>query len=202
MKIIEVSGLDKSGKHTQTKMLTERLLCEGLKVVQSEFHRYDTKTGQLIMDWLTGKWNVNQQTIELIMTADKMAQQDWFNQLEREGCDYLILDRYILCQSAYGVANGIDSKWIVELQKYMRKPDLDIIIDIPAEVSMSRKGKHNNGTNDRYESDLEMLKRVRGNYISFSTSYSAPVKRIINGEDTVENIHENIYYAVREVFSL
>jgi dTMP kinase len=198
--IIALEGLDKSGKFTQAKLLTERLIKDGYNVKQSEFHRYGTPTGKLIMDWLTGKWNVSQHTIELIMTADKQAQQDWFKQLENAAYDFLILDRYTLSQSTYGVATGIDGRWILELQKYMRKPDLDIVIDIPAEVSMSRKGKHNNGVNDRYESDLELLTKVRENYLAFSTVYSAPSKAIIDGNRDIEEIHSEIYKAVKEVF--
>jgi dTMP kinase len=182
-------------------MLYKKIEQYGYKVAKSEFHRYDTNTGKLIMDWLTRKWDVSQKSIELIMAADKQAQQEWFSQLDKEGYDYLILDRYTLSQAAYGVANGIQGSWIIELQKYMRKPDLDIVIDIPAEISMSRKGKHNNGQNDKYESDLEMLKRVRENYKSFSTYYSAPVKKIVDGTKSIEEIHNEIFNIVLGVGS-
>lgn len=201
MKIIAIEGIDKAGKATVCQLLTDRLNLIGYKAIKSEHHRYDTATGKLIMDWLTRKWDVSQKTIEMIMAADKQAQQDWFSQLDKEGYDYLILDRYTLSQAAYGVANGIQGSWIIELQRYMRKPDLDIVIDIPAEISMSRKGKHNNGQNDKYESDLEMLKRVRENYKSFSTYYSAPVKKIVDGTKSIEEIHNEIFNFVMGVES-
>jgi dTMP kinase len=178
--------------------LTERLKQDGYKVIQSEFPRYDTSTGLLIRQHLTGQWNVNKETFELIMTADKQSQQKWFEQLENEGYDFLILDRYLLSQVAYGMANGMDGRWIVELHKYMRYPDLDIVIDIPVEVSMTRKGKH--GANDKYESDYEMLSRVRDYYINVSTFYSAPIKRIVNGEREVGVIHEEIYNIVNSLY--
>jgi dTMP kinase len=161
MKIIAIEGLDKSGKHTMSEKLLEYLRNSGFKVEKSEFHRYDTPTGELIMKWLTGKWDVDQTTIELIMTADKQAQQKWFDELEAQGVDFLILDRYTGSQDVYSKANGVDPEWTASLQKHMRKPDVEIFIDIPAEVSMKRKGKHNNGENDRYESDFELLSNVR-----------------------------------------
>lgn len=202
MKIIALEGLDKSGKATQTKLLTERLIKDGLKVYASEFHRYDTPTGELIMKWLTKEWDVDQATVELIMSADKQAQQKMFAQLESDGIDVLVLDRYTLSQVSYGSANGMDLDWIVQIQKFMRKPDIDIIIDIPAEVSMIRKGKHNNGENDRYESNCKMLNDVRINYKYLSTAYSAPKKRVVDGERTIEEIHCNIYQVVQNEFDL
>ncbi|MFE4571372.1 dTMP kinase [Paenibacillus chitinolyticus] len=198
MKIISIGGLDKSGKHTQSKLLAERLHSEGYKVMQSEFHRYDTPTGKLIMKWLRKEWEASAETIELIMAADKQAQQDWFRELESEGYEYLILDRYMLCQVIYGLANGQDGRWIMELQKYMRKPDLDIVIDIPAEESMKRKGKH--GENDRYESDLGLLTRVRSYYKNVSKNYSAPAKVIVDGLRSIEEIHTDITKIVTEEF--
>lgn len=196
MKIIAIEGCDKSGKHSATKMLVERLEAEGYKVVMSEHHRYDTPTGQLVMQWLQDKYQVSQETIELIMTADKQAQQEYYNRLETEGYDFLILDRYTLSQVVYAISNNINIDWVMELQRYMRKPDIDIVIDISAETSMSRKGKHNNGVNDKYESDLELLKVVRENYMLTPEKYSAPQKFIVNGEQDIELVHDDIYQIV------
>ncbi len=200
MKIITIEGIDKAGKHSQCKLLTERLQSEGYKVIQSEFHRYDTPTGQMIQDWLIKKWNVDQLTIELIMAADKQSQQRWFEELEDDGYDFLILDRYILSQIVYGTSTGTYKPWLKDLQLHMRKPDIDIIIDIPAKVSMTRKGKHNDGQNDRYEEDFELLDKVRNHYLTCSTSYSASIRKIVNGIDTIENIHNQIYEIVRKEF--
>lgn len=185
MRIVALEGLDKSGKYSQCNLLEEHLKGQGFKVARSEFHRYDTPTGKLIMDWLTGKWNVDQKTIELVMTADKQAQQEWFDELEKEGYDYLILDRYTGSQQVYSEASGIDKNWTHFLQIYMRRPDFEIFIDIPAEESMRRKGKHNNGENDRYESDHALLSKVR-------ELYSARNNIKIDGMQTVEEVHNDI----------
>ena len=183
MKIIVIEGLDKSGKFTQTKMLVEYLRSKGYKVEQSEFHRYDTPTGQLIRKWLYKEWNVDQTTIELIMTADKQAQQQWFEELEQQGVDFLVLDRYTTSQFAYSLASNIDRNWTLQLQRFMRKPDIEIFIDIPEEESMRRKGKH--GENDRYESDLALLNNVRALFKKY-------VNLHVNGMRTIQEIHEDI----------
>lgn len=193
MKIISIEGLDKAGKFSQGEMLLAYLKTCGKKVVKSEFHRYDTPTGKLIMDWLTNKWDVDQHTIELVMTADKQAQQKWFQELEEEGIDFLILDRYTGSQVVYSKANGVSPEWTEELQRHMRKPDVEIFIDITAEESMSRKGKHNNGENDRYESDLELLQRVRSLFLERNN-----IK--IDGMKRPHEVHMNILNALEDTF--
>ncbi|WP_090646389.1 dTMP kinase [Paenibacillus sp. UNC496MF] len=187
MKIVAIEGLDKSGKATQTKLLREALEQQGHKVATSEFHRYDTPTGKLVMDWLTGKYDVDQLTIEFIMAADKQAQQGWFRELDAMGYDILILDRYTLSQQAYAKANKVPASLVNELQRHMIAPDINIIIDIPANISMTRKGKHNDGQNDRYESDLAMLMRVREYYLNSWNCF------ILDGEMSIEHIHEKMY---------
>lgn len=191
---MESKDFDKSGKHSQSKLLATFLETLGYKVVQSEFHRYDTPTGELIMKWLSNEWDTDQKTIELIMTADKQAQQQWFEQLEQEGTDFLILDRYTTSQTVYSIANGIDPDWTEELQKYMRRTDVEILIDIPAEESMRRKGKHNNGENDRYESDLQLLNRVRQGYLHY---FRRPNHFIIDGLQQIEQVHLEIVKSLK-----
>jgi len=186
--IIAIEGLDKSGKHTQCELLYQRLKKDGYNVAKSEFHRYDTPTGRLIRDWLSGKYKTDQYTIELIMAADKQAQQQWFAELENNGVEVLILDRYTLSEMVYAICNNIEPKWIVELQKYIRKPDLNIIIDIPAKISIIRKGKF--GDNDKYEENLEMLRKVRIEYLEYGKFEN---NMVFNGLQTIEQLHSQIY---------
>jgi dTMP kinase len=135
---------------------------------------------------------VDQTTIELIMTADKQAQQKWFEELEAEGVDVLILDRYIGSQQVYSYANGVSPMWTAVLQQYMRQPDMELFIDVTAEESMARKGKHNNGENDRYERDFELLSKVRELFLQRGN-----VK--INGMQPIENVHADIVEALKGV---
>lgn len=190
MKIIVIEGLDKAGKHTASISLERRLRQEGVSLARSEFHRYDTPTGDLVAKWLTGEYDVDQKTIELIMAADKQAQQAWFNDLEQQGVDVLILDRYVCSQLAYAIVNGSKREWVSELQKYMRPADHTILIDISPEVSIARKGKHNGGENDRYESDLEMLRKVRAVYKE--ELGSNPSNLIVDGEQSMTEIHRKV----------
>lgn len=189
MKIIAFEGLDKSGKHSQSERLKANLEGLGFKVAKSEFHRYDTPTGQLIQKWLYGEYDVDQTTIELIMAADKYAQVPWINSLRKEGYDFLILDRYYTSQIVYGKASGGDVDWIDGLVGDLPATNLEFFLDISPEESMRRKGKH--GDNDRYESDLELLKKVRAGYLHES-EFQSGIK-LIDAERSVEEIENEIF---------
>lgn len=199
MKIVSIEGLDKAGKNLASKFLANQLALKGLRVVKSEFHRYDTPTGKMIQDYLTKKWDCSDETIELIMAADKQNQQDWFKELEAQGVDVLILDRYTLSQYVYSVSKGVSPYWANALQRYMRQPDYTVLLDISAATSMSRKGKHNNGVNDRYEENLKLLEGVRNNYLENLEAYvRAGSACIINGEMPLEHVHREILNAVEQ----
>lgn len=193
MIIVAFEGLDKSGKNSQSEMLHKALYERGYNVEKSEFHRYDTPTGQLIRQFLDGEYKVNQHAIECIMAADKYAQLDWFKELEKE-TDVLILDRYVLSQMVYGVANGIDIDFTLNLLEHMPEPNYHFFLDVSPEESMNRKGKF--GDNDKYEGDLELLTKAREKYLQVMEIEQADGKALIlDGTRPVGEIHEDILTA-------
>ncbi|MDK2600578.1 hypothetical protein QO179_24095 [Bacillus stercoris] len=86
----------------------------------------------------------------------------------------------------------MDSSWIRALQINIREPDIEIFIDIPAEESMKRKGKHNNGENDRYESDLKMLKNVR-------EIYDLYINNKVDGMKNPSEVHKDIVSIISDL---
>lgn len=199
MKIIAFEGMDKSGKHTASVQLAEHLISLGYKVVQSEFHRYDTPTGKLIQDYLYGKYKVSNETIQLIMSADKQAQQEWINDLEESGVDFLILDRYYLSQKVYSNYFIDKSEYTPEevslykglytdIIKCFRKADITIYLDNTAETSMSRKGQH--GENDLYEQNKELLEYVRNGYLEEVQKEKQYL--IISSEQSIEEVEKEL----------
>lgn len=199
MKIIAFEGMDKSGKHTASVQLAEYLMKLGYNVVQSEFHRYDTPTGKLIQDYLYGKYKVSNETIQLIMSADKQAQQDWIQELEDSGVDFLILDRYYLSQKVYSnyfidKSNYTSDKVLLykgiysDIIKCFRKADITIYLDNTAETSMSRKGQH--GENDLYEQNKELLEYVRSGYLKEVQKENQYL--IISSEQSIEEVEKEM----------
>lgn len=190
MMIITFEGLDKSGKKSQSELLYQALYERGYNVEKSEFHRYDTPTGQLIRKFLDGEYQANQLAIECIMAADKYAQLDWFEEI-KEKTDVLILDRYLTSQFVYSTANGVDIDFTLNLLDRMPEPNFEFFLDIPPEESMKRKGKW--GENDKYESDNALLSKARDNYLRIMTiEQESDRALILDGTKEVEELHKQI----------
>lgn len=197
MKIISFEGLDKSGKRTQSDLLAKELSERGYNVVRSEFHRYDTPTGKLIRQFLDGEYKVPQAAIECIMAADKFAQLDWFKELEEQGIDVLILDRYKTSQCVYSMAQGITFTPEL-LDNFMPDPDFEFYLDISVEESMSRKGEH--GENDIYERNRTLLEKVKDNYDSYFDFLNGYADfAVIKAERPEMEIHQDILSHALEI---
>lgn len=161
MKIISVSGLDKSGKYTATQLLKQHFENKGLKVATFSLPNYETPIGKLIRQWLTGEYEADPKVFELLQAADKQDAQSVIEQHEAAGVDLLIIDRYIHSMWAYGAYDNAPD-WLQDLTRYIRMPDAVVFMDVDPEVSMDRQGQH--GANDKYESDLERLQATREEY--------------------------------------
>lgn len=201
LQIISLEGLDKSGKHTQSNKLAEALRTKGYKVIQSEFHRYDTPTGKLVQEYLYKRYDVDTITAELLMLADKTAQQKWYKELDEQGVDFLILDRYIASQYVYGLAKGFSKDYMDLLLGHITyQPTLQLYLDVSAETSMSRKGQH--GDNDRYESDKDLLEKVRLTYLDYFNE--SPNRVPIHEIDAldVDTVHTLVKEEVFKYFSI
>lgn len=195
MFIIAFEGLDKAGKATQSKLATEYLKEQGFNVMHSEFPAYDTPTGKIIKEFLTTDMDVDKETIELVMAADKQAKQEAFRKYSKSGVDFLILDRYTGSEKAYALADGVDEGFVDSIQVNIHQPDVEIFINIPVEESMTRKGKHNDGVNDRYESDKELLEKVQKNFVNTATHIVngiGPVGEVFGRIRTILDIYASI----------
>lgn len=175
MKIIALEGLDKSGKHSAQLALKAHYEAQGLRVFCKDYHDYDSKTGQLIRQWLYGEYPVDQATIELIMSADKMKDQSLFRLWQKENTfDVLLFDRYLDSQEVYAFANYVLAKKEEKesllttyqatclLRSSYLVPDYVLYLEVTPEKSMKRKGQH--GDNDRYESNKKLLTTVYALY--------------------------------------
>ncbi len=152
-------GIDGSGKTTIAKEIVKELEEEGLKALYTyepyseEITSILNKLGRGSSAWLE----------TLLMAADRYYHvQEVIEPAINEGMT-VVSDRYFYSSVAYQGARGADPDWILTVNRFVRKPDLAIYLDVPPEVGLERK-KHST-TRVRYlEEDMDVIRRVRSLY--------------------------------------
>src|SRR5204863_3157067 len=157
--LIAFEGLDQSGKQTQAETLRDRLKQEGRKARLVPFPDYGTSIGEEIARALAGERDYEPDVMQLLYVANRYERKA---DLRRwiDGGLILVCDRYTASSVAYGEAQGLDPRWLEEMQKFLPPPALTIMLDIAPETAVRRKTVDR----DRYERDLAMLERGRERY--------------------------------------
>ena len=163
--LIAFEGLDQSGKQTQAEMLRDRLTAKGRTVRLLSFPDYETVIGAEIGRALRGERHYGADVMQLLYVANRYEYKQTIVEAIQAGT-ILVCDRYLASSVAYGEAQGLDRVWLVEIQKYLPRPEVTILLDIPPEASARRKSKDR----DKYEQDLALLARVRDSYLQQAAS--------------------------------
>ncbi|MEQ1731298.1 MAG: dTMP kinase [Vicinamibacterales bacterium] len=158
--LIAFEGLDQSGKQTQAERLRDYLTEKGRRVRLVSFPDYETPIGREIGLALRGERGFGADVMQLLYVANR---HEWKDEIVRETAAgaVIICDRYLASSVAYGEAQGLDGAWLLEIQRFLPKPDLTVLLDIAPETSATRK----TADRDKYERDLALLSRVRASYL-------------------------------------
>ena len=178
---IVFEGIDGAGKSTQIEMLKEWLEANGFRV-ETLVEPTDSEIGKLIREMLQhpdAETDKLQKTLGLLFAADRMLIMD---KLEDES-KIIISDRSFISSLAYQEP----VEWIEELNKYAKKPDLLLLLDLDPKTSVARTdGK------DTFENE-EYLTKVRENYLDLAKNYTC---EIIDASNGVNKMSSDIKKAV------
>jgi dTMP kinase len=157
--LIAFEGLDQSGKQTQAESLRAAARRAGRECLLLSFPDYETAIGSEIFKALHGDRDYAADTMQLLYVANRYEKRAHIEALLASGT-IIVCDRYKASSVAYGEAQGLDPGWLADVQKYLPRPDLTIVLDIAPETAVARKSVGR----DRYERDLALLSRVRESY--------------------------------------
>ena len=178
---IVFEGIDGAGKSTQIRMLKEWLEANGFRV-ETLVEPTDSEVGKLIRQILQhpdAKTDRFQKTLGLLFAADRMLITD---KLEDES-KIIISDRSFISSLAYQEP----AEWVEVLNRYAKKPDLLILLDLDVKKSVARtSGK------DTFE-DEEFLTGVKENYLKLAENYE---HQIIDANNGVNKVSSDIKKAV------
>lgn len=193
---IAFEGIDGSGKSTQVKLLTEKLIAAGHKVYTT-FEPTDSPIGSLIRNIFKGRMAADHKTIAALNVADRLdhLHNEINGILKKKEEGYTIItDRYYFSSYAYhGVHVDID--WVIAanaMSAATLRPDINIFIDVDPEVSIQRLNS-TRGTIELYET-LDNLKQVRGKFLEAFDKLKNEEKVVsINGNQTVAAIASDVW---------
>jgi len=186
--LVAFEGLDQSGKQTQAELLLDRLTSQGRRVQLLSFPDYQTVIGAEIGRALRGEREYTADVMQLLYVANRYEFKGDILR-EKESGTIVVCDRYLASSVAYGEAQGLDGRWLSEIQKYLPQPDITFLLDIAPEVSARRK----TADRDKYERDLSLLARVRDSYLLQATQ---PGWVRLDASRTPDRIADDVWSAV------
>ncbi len=192
--LIAFEGLDASGKTTQIQILQRHVT--RAKVIK--FPLVGTPTEQLIRH-LFNHPNTelgpvqNGLILQTLFLADKAEVQSGLHQASQDPKAFIIFDRYINSDYAYGAADGLDTNWLTAIHSQFVQPDFNILLDIPAAESFRRRPKRT----DLYEADAERMALVREKYLEVFQSQAwgtvgGATWAILDGTQPADVLHRQI----------
>ncbi len=192
--LIAFEGLDQSGKQTQAELLRDRLKAVGRKARLVSFPDYGTSIGEEIARALQGEREYGADVMQLLYVANRYERSPdlarWL-----EGGLVLVCDRYAASSIAYGEAQGLDPAWLTDMQRFLPRPALTILLDIAPETAVHRKAVDR----DRYERDLALQGRVRDSY----ARQAAQLDWLrVDGERDKSEVAEDVFTGVRSRLGL
>jgi dTMP kinase len=185
-KFIVIEGPNKAGKTTQSNLLKKFLEKQGFSVFYAK-HPEDKNIGKIIRDKLIKSKEFSPQTTAITFAASAMFENDSSIKKARNEYDYIVMDRYYHSTFTYQILSGCKFEWIKELYRYLIKPDLVFILNIPIEEFKKRKQKNE----DIFEKDQEFQKKLRKAYLDLPQKLNEDFV-IIDGTKSKESIHKKI----------
>jgi dTMP kinase len=218
---IAIDGPDGSGKGTQTKLLTERLLREGYAAEQVSFPSYGKPEAFFVEQYLNGKYgtlhDIGPKRASLFYALDRHHHASHLRDTLTSGT-ILISDRYTSSNKGHQTAKISDPTerrafidWLNELEYdilKIPKPDLTIFLHVPADIGyelVAQKAAREylaGKKRDIHESDIAHLKAAETAYLELPAidTHEHWVRVDCTKEESllsIEAIHEQLWALVQ-----
>jgi dTMP kinase len=193
-KLITIDGLDGSGKSMQAGLLKSFLEKNGKDVYLTHYPTEKSIYSTEIQRALKKEINLDSYQLHTLFAKDR--EEDFFNYVIPALKDsfYVVSDRYVFSSLAVGPKDISELEQYEELNKDFFVPDLGIIIVVKPETSLQRIIDRGEKI-ETYES-LERLKIAYDGYMDILKKYD--YLKLVDGEQSIEKIHEDIKALVKE----
>ena len=198
---ITFEGIDGSGKSTQVKHLAQRLRDTGRDVLVTREpggSKGAEEIRSLVLEGAPERWSA--ETEILLFTAARRDHMEKLILPALQDGKIVICDRFADSTRMYqGLSRGDLRKTVDSLTDLMitRQPDLTILIDMDPAVGLKR-AKARNTKEERFENfGIILQQQMRAGFLKLAQEFSHRF-RTVNGDQSVENLSEDIYAYVRK----
>ena len=196
---IVFEGGDGSGKSTQARSLLRRLRRRGVKVLRTH-EPGGTPLGQSLRRLLKSGDPMTPMS-ELLLFEAARAQLVWQvikPYLEEGGV--VIADRFTSSTMAYqGYGRGLDRELIERLNREATgglEPDLTVLLDLPVETALARKGGGNVDTFD--DAPVDFHRKIRRGYSALAAA-DPEGWLVLDGQRPPEELSREIWGKVQTI---
>ena len=212
-KLFIIEAGDGSGKETQTRLLAERLMREGHRVVPVTFPDYEADSSMLVRMYLRGDFGAHADDVNAYAASTFFAVDRYASYRTKWGRDYaagaiILADRYTTSNMVHQAVKIGDAAerdifldWLYDLE--FRKmglpvPDAVFFLDMEpraAERLIARRAEAKGAAPDIHERDVAYLERAHDAYRLLSERYGwVRIPSSANGAPLpIAEIHESLY---------
>ena len=196
-KLIAFEGIDGAGLTTQASLLKNWLEDQGYATFLTK-EPTNGPIGGLIRLALAKRLKMDPTTLALTFAADRMDHlTNEINPMIKGGVT-TILDRYYLSSYAYQSVNN-DLKWLMQINSFCIKPDLTILLDVPA-LTCKKRMERMRWHVELFE-ETEKLEVVRQNFVSLTNELKEKGERIIiiDGNRPVNSVFKEVKKVITQM---
>ncbi len=196
--LITLYGINNIGKSTQAKKLVERLEREGKTVKYIKYPVYEIKpTGRFLNDFLRGGGveqaaeAATEEELQMWFALNRYQFEPTLKKWLAEGV-IVVAEDYTGTGIAWGATKGVNLEWLEQLNKYLVREDLAILLDGERFKEAVEEG-HVHETND------EFMKRSREVHLMLGEKYGWKKVQVTGG---IEETAEKVYVMLDEYINL
>jgi len=185
-KLVSIEGIDGCGKTTHARLLAEWLRSRGYKVVVTD-EPTDGVIGRVIKRALRGELKLPVAVEALLFAADRVQHIAEVIRPALKAGKIVVTERYFYSSLAYQSARGLSMMWLESINRAAIRPNLSILIDVPAEAALQRIRRSRRL--DKFERDLRLQRQVRVNYLRIARLRGL---KVVDGARPVDEVQADI----------
>jgi dTMP kinase len=198
---LSLDGIDGTGKSTQCRLLADWLRARGLSVTQCTDPGGTAIGGVLRELVLRHRGDMTTACEAFLFMASRAQLVAEVIRPALDSGNVVVSDRFVLANVVYqGYAGGLDVEQLWQMGRLATGglvPDLTLVLDLPLDVAMSRRGREP----DRMENKARSFhEKVRSGFLAEARRQPDRI-RIVDATPSVEIVHEHICKEVEHVLA-